>query len=91
MPRPKGLPKTGGRTKGTKNRTTLAREERIARSGLTPLDYMLAVMRDTAEPTAHRDWAAEHAAPYIHPKLAAMTVDTSLSGELVIRWQSESE
>ena len=37
--------KTGGRKKGTPNKITAAREANIAASGLTPLDFMLGVMR----------------------------------------------
>ena len=41
--------------------------------GLTPLEYMLTLLRDIGSPPEIRRWAAEHAAPYIHPRLAAMT------------------
>jgi hypothetical protein len=37
--------KTGGRRKGTPNKTTIAREAEIAASGATPLEVMLANMR----------------------------------------------
>lgn len=66
---PKGV-RLGGRQKGTKNKTTAAREAAIAATGLTPLEYMLNAMRD--ETLEHRDrmYAANAAAPYVHPKLA---------------------
>jgi hypothetical protein len=41
--RPKGLPKTGGRKKGSIDK--LKREAEIAASGLTPLEYMLGIVR----------------------------------------------
>src|SRR4051794_41960434 len=41
--RPKGLPKTGGRKKGSVDK--LKREAEIAASGLTPLHYMLGIVR----------------------------------------------
>ena len=41
-----------------------------AKEGLTPLEYMLDVLRDESADTKDRMWAAEKAAPYIHPKLA---------------------
>jgi hypothetical protein len=62
--------KTGGRQKGSANRITKAKEAAIADSGLTPLDYMLAVLRDLNEPKERRAWAAQSAAPYCHAKLA---------------------
>ena len=42
-----------------------------AGDGLTPLEYMLAVMRDPNEPPERRDEMAKAAAPYVHPKLGA--------------------
>jgi len=64
--------KTGGRTKGTPNRATARRESEIAQSGITPLQYMLKVMRDEEADKERRDDMAKAAAPYVHPKLASM-------------------
>lgn len=74
--------KTGGRQKGVTNRATKARTLAIAASGLTPLEYMLDIMRrpipadlEIAEKIAMegmRFEAAKAAAPYVHPKLAAI-------------------
>ena len=61
--------KTGGRAKGTPNRATASKAAAVAASGLSPLDYLLEVMRDKAEDGARRIDAAKAAAPYIHPKL----------------------
>ena len=44
----------------------------IAASGLTPLEFMLSVMRDEQADTATRLDAAVKAAPYVHPRLAAI-------------------
>ena len=54
--------------------TTKSREvaEQAAESGLTPLDYMLKVMRDEAADEAKRLEAAKSAAPYVHQRLAAV-------------------
>ncbi len=65
----KNQPKTGGRRKGTPNRVTARREREIAESGLTPLEYMLGVMRDEKADKEDRQWAATTAAPYVHPRL----------------------
>jgi hypothetical protein len=64
--------KTGGRQRGTPNRATAARAAAIAASGLTPLDYLLDVMRDTGNELDKRLDAAKAAAPYVHPKLASV-------------------
>lgn len=44
----------------------------ISDGELTPLEYMLQVLRDVKAPKEDRMWAAEKAAPYIHPRLAAI-------------------
>ncbi len=72
MARPKGSPKLGGRKKGVPNKVTLERERSISQSGLTPLEYMLSIMRNEGNTTEARFEAAKAAAPYVHPKLAAV-------------------
>lgn len=64
--------KTGGRTAGTPNKATKVREEIIAASGLSPLEYMLDVLRNPLSDAAQRMDAAKAAAPYVHPKLSAV-------------------
>lgn len=66
--------KTGGRAAGTPNKATAAKVAEVTASGLAPLDYMLSVMRDTERNPADRLDAAKAAAPYVHPKLATLTV-----------------
>lgn len=61
-----------GRKKGARNKASAAREAAIAASGLTPLQYMLALMRDETQPVAVRLEMAKAAAPYVHPRLAAV-------------------
>ena len=62
----------GGRRKGVPNKASAAKAEAIAASGLTPLDYMLSVMRDEANPSDMRLDAAHKAARFVHPALAAI-------------------
>ena len=79
--------KTGGRKKGAINKTTRALKaatERAVASGLMPLEYMLNVMRNPKLPAARRDWAANAAAPYIHPKLATLQSNVNLTGRLTL-------
>lgn len=68
----KGLKTGGGSRKGRPNKATAARESAIAASGLTPLEYMLGVMRDEQATRDVRLDAAAKAAPYVHPKLASI-------------------
>jgi hypothetical protein len=72
--RVKGAPKIGGRTKGSKNKVNVQREAEIAQSGLTPLDYMLGVLRDDRNDLPIRMQAANSAAPYVHPRLTSVEV-----------------
>ncbi len=44
--------------------------------GLTPLEYMLAAMRDPETPPQRRDDMAKACAPYMHARLAAVDPET---------------
>jgi len=63
-----------GRKPGVPNKATLERQARVASTGITPLDYMLKVMRNPKADPARRDDMAKAAAPYVHPKLASTQV-----------------
>ena len=77
-----GARKGSGRKTGSATQKTREIADKAAASGITPLEFMLDVMRtepsDTLEPrewltaTAMRFEAAKAAAPYIHPRLAAI-------------------
>jgi hypothetical protein len=70
----RGQTKTGGRKKGVKNKASVKREAEIKASGITPLEYMLGVLRDPDSSDEDKRWAAEHAAPYCHPRLNAVNL-----------------
>ena len=80
-------PKTGGRKKGTPNKKTSEQAKKILASGISPLEYMLEVMRteipDDIDPAdkallmARKLDAAKAAAPYVHARLASVEVDHS--------------
>jgi hypothetical protein len=61
-----------GRKLGSPNKASAARQAKVAATGITPLDYMLKVMRDEKADAGRRDDMAKAAAPYVHPKLASM-------------------
>ena len=69
----------GGRTKGTPNKATVAKAAEIAASGLTPLDYLIGIMRNEKLPSGDRMEAAKAAAPYVHPRLAAVELSGGLA------------
>jgi hypothetical protein len=62
--------KTGGRKKGAVNRATAEARAAAEATGVTPLNYMLSVMRDAKAEPKRRDAMAIAAAPYLHPKVS---------------------
>jgi hypothetical protein len=69
MPFERGRTKTGGRRKGVQNQRTRKLQAEIVRDGVTPLDYMLKVLRSPKETQERKQWAAQTAAPFLHPRL----------------------
>lgn len=70
---PKGGKRPGaGRPKGLRNVKTIEQAKAVKDSGLTPLDYMLSVLRDETQEQAVRLDAANKAAPYVHAKLSSV-------------------
>ena len=67
--------KTGGRQKGSKNKRQSALNQaaevaaQATLNGLTPLDFMLSIIRDPGLDLRFRAETAKAAAPYMHPKL----------------------
>lgn len=66
--------------------TTRSREvaEQASKEGLTPLEFMLEVLRDENAKFESRCWAAEKAAPYVHAKLASVEHKGEGGGPLVL-------
>lgn len=69
-----------GRKKGAITRRTREIAEAALEGGLTPLDYMLSILRDEEKPEAMRFEAAKAAAPFVHAKLAAVDANVNLDG-----------
>ena len=71
-----GARKGAGRKKGAVASTTKAKRklahELLKDGDLSPLEYMLKIMRDEKQPTDKRFAAAKESAPYLHPRLAAV-------------------
>lgn len=85
--------KTGGRSKGTPNRATLAKKlaatetiEKAKKGGVLPLDVMFARMLGQTikgKPVTDEQFqAAVAAAPYIHPRLASTEAKVNHSGAI---------
>lgn len=80
-----GARKGAGRPKGAETRRTRLIAQQAAAEGVTPLEYMLRVMRDEsvspdprvqAAREAMRFEAAKAAAQYCHPRLTATTIES---------------
>lgn len=79
--------KPRGRPAGVLNKRTLAAGElrdKLLAEGITPLEYMLSVMRDESNDQAVRLDAAKAAAPYVHPKLNAIEHSGPDGGALIV-------
>src|SRR5262249_57686875 len=78
----------GGRRQGAGSKPGSASQKtreianQAAKDGLTPLEYMLAVLRDDAADPNRRDRMAVAAAPYIHARLAAIQTKVETVGQI---------
>jgi hypothetical protein len=86
----------GGRPRGAKNRKPSVAKPRQRRSlrgqrvinqeaalqGLSPLEYMLNVLRDENAEQFRRDEFAWRAAPFCHPRLVSMHAQHDVRGEI---------
>lgn len=61
-----------GRKPGSLTTKTRELAEKAANEGITPLDYMLSLLRDEGAEASVRFEAAKAAAPYIHPRLSSI-------------------
>lgn len=89
-----GARRGAGRKAGSATRRTREIADKAMEGGITPLEYMLQLMRD---PSDHEDVkiqmareamrfeAAKAAAPYIHPKLASVEHTGPNGGPIVGR------
>lgn len=73
-----------GRPAGAVTKRTRECAEAAIDDGLTPLEYMLQVLRDETQEQKKRMWAAEKAAPYIHAKLASVEHTGKEGGPMVL-------
>lgn len=82
-----------GRKPGAATQRTRDIADKAAADGVTPLEVMLATMRDAFD-EGDRDVAlaaARDAAPYIHPRLSAIAHKGPDGGPVVLRWLTEAD
>lgn len=82
--RPKGYPKSGGRQPGTANKRTKEIQAAVESTGMTPLQVMVAIMREAYDAKDHEKAldAASKAAPYIHAKLSSMDLKATVTRDI---------
>lgn len=71
MPGRGGKRPGAGRKPGSATRKTREMANKAAAEGLTPLEYLLMVLRDEGADPRERFEAAKAAAPFVHPRLAS--------------------
>lgn len=77
---PRGGKREGaGRRAGSASEKTRDIANRAASEGITPLEFMLQVMRDESAERAERLDMAKAAAPYIHPKLTSVEMNANVA------------
>jgi hypothetical protein len=63
----------------------------LGKGSKTPLEYMLNILNDKKTSPEKKMWAAEKAAPFVHPRLAS--VDQKVQGdkdeplEIEVKWK----
>jgi hypothetical protein len=67
-----GVRPGSGRPKGAANKFSEAAREQAAAEGITPLEYMLGVLRDDTQTHETRMDAAKASAPYMHARLESV-------------------
>ena len=65
-----GVRPGAGRPKGSLSQRHVELLAGAVSEGISPVEYMLSIMRNEEEDEKRRAWAAEKAAPYIHPRPA---------------------
>lgn len=76
-----------GRPKGSVTKRSQEILSDAIGKGLSPLEYLLLVMRDETKDETTRLDAAKAAAPYVHPRLAAI----EHSGSVSMSWEDALE
>ena len=66
--RPIGLPKTGGRKKGTPNKSSLAISEKLAELGCDPIAILARICMNEKSPLDARIRCAIELSTYVYPK-----------------------
>lgn len=81
-----------GRPIGSKSKKLWkSMEEMAEKYQHSPLDYLLAVLNNPASSPERKMYAAEKAAPYVHPRLASSNTKMSIDEpvQIKVQWQKD--
>lgn len=67
-----GARQGAGRPKGSLARRSVDAAAKAMAEGISPVEYMLGIMRNDQADPKERAWAAEKVAPFVHPRPAPM-------------------
>jgi hypothetical protein len=86
-----GKRENSGRKPGSKQQKSIDIALHEVGNGLTPLEYMLKILRDENQPHEERKWAAEKAAPFMHARLQTTEIkgsgaDGALTVNLLVKY-----
>jgi hypothetical protein len=84
MPRPKGLPKTGGRIRGTPNKTTKSVMEKLEELGCDPIEGLAAIAMNTNTAPELKVRCYSELAQYAYPKRKAVDLSVEKSDGIVL-------
>ena len=82
-----------GRPLGSKSKTLWkTMEDMASKYQHSPLDYLLSVLNNPASSPERKMYAAEKAAPYVHPKLTSSNTKMSIDEpvQVKVQWEKES-
>jgi hypothetical protein len=85
MSRRKGLPKTGGRVRGTPNKATDALARKLTKLGCDPIEGLAKIALDPATEASLRVRCFAELAQYIYPKRKAVALDSAEDSEMRVR------
>lgn len=68
-----------GRKKNAPNKRTAEIQQKVESTGITPLEYMISIMRNETLEQRERLSAAVAAAPYVHAKLTSVEMNAKVT------------
>lgn len=85
MPRPKGLPKTGGRIRGTPNRKTELVAKKLAKLGCDPIEGLALIALDPETKVELKVRCLSELAQYVYPKRKAVDIVSPEDSNMTVK------